>query len=307
MTPDPRLYCDYPQLAALRAQEPLCRLPPFHRLRQLISGQHVSRLRGRGLNFEELRHYRQGDDIRQLDWRVTFRTGKPHVRVYNEEKDHHVLLCVDQRASMFFASLDTMKSVVAAQCAALLGWSVIRHSDRLALCPFNDEEVAVNTPVRSQGSYLMQLRQLAQFNLALNVSSRPEQTSGLERLLDQLLQRRERDALIVIASDFHDCDEAAISRLQQLQRHSRLLCLLISDPLEHTLQHSDWILSDGTHQIQLAAGKTLQTVNEQLARQSEERHQQLQRLMQMSHLPLIELDTSGHHLQQLRDALGVAR
>ncbi|WP_421210972.1 DUF58 domain-containing protein [Aeromonas enteropelogenes] len=306
MTPDPRLYCDYPQLAGLRAQEPLCQLPPFHRLRQLISGQHVSRLRGRGLNFEELRHYRQGDDIRQLDWRVTFRTGKPHVRVYNEEKDHHVLLCVDQRASMFFASLDTMKSVVAAQSAALLGWSVIRHSDRLALCLFNDDDVAVNTPIRSQRGYLTQLRQLAQFNLALNVNSRPEQTSGLVRLLDQLLQRHERNALIVIASDFHDCDDAVISRFQQLQRHNRALCILISDPLEHTLQNSDWVISDGIHQTQIATGKVLETVNELLIRQCEERHQQLQRLMQMSHLPLIELDTSGHHLHQLRHALGVA-
>ncbi|WP_345014305.1 DUF58 domain-containing protein [Pseudaeromonas paramecii] len=303
-TQDSRLYCSYRQLVALRAQEPLYQLPPVARLRELISGRHISHLRGRGLNFEELRHYRPGDDIRQLDWRVTLRTGKPHVRVYTEEKDHHVLICVDQRATMFFASVDTMKSVVAAQVATLLGWAAIRHSDRLALCPFNDDEVFINTPVRSASRYLRQLQQLAEINQALSVHSQPGSHSSLGLLLDRLLRRRERDALIVLVSDFHQCDEAEIAKLQQLQRHCRLLCLWVADPLEGEVQQADWVISDGTRQLQLAEGRTLAAANARLAEQTLARRQQLQRLMQMSQLPLLELDTGGQHLAQLRRALG---
>ncbi|MFM5554295.1 DUF58 domain-containing protein [Aeromonas veronii] len=108
----------------------------------LLCGRHPSRFRGRGLNFEELRHYQQGDDIRTLDWKVTLRTGRPHVRSYSEEKDRHVILCVDQRSCMFFSSVEVMKSVVAAEVAALLGWQVLKESDRVGLAILHCDGVA---------------------------------------------------------------------------------------------------------------------------------------------------------------------
>ena len=95
-----------------------CFLPrqPVH---SLLAGRHASRLRGRGLAFEELRHYRQGDDVRTIDWKATARLRSPHVRVYNEERERPVLLVVDQRRPMFFGSRRAMKSVAAAEVAAL--------------------------------------------------------------------------------------------------------------------------------------------------------------------------------------------
>jgi len=88
---------------------------PRQPVRSLLSGRKRSRLRGRGLDFDELRHYRPGDDIRTMDWRVTNRTGKPHVRVYTEERDRPVVVMVDQRLSMFFGSRQKMKSVIAGE------------------------------------------------------------------------------------------------------------------------------------------------------------------------------------------------
>ncbi|MEI8596135.1 DUF58 domain-containing protein [Photobacterium sp. Hal280] len=99
---DSRLYCQPARMAALQVQAEQLSSPSMLKIHSILSGRHSANFRGRGLNFEELRHYRKGDDIRQLDWRVTLRTGEPYVRVYTEEKDHHVTLCVDQRASMFF-------------------------------------------------------------------------------------------------------------------------------------------------------------------------------------------------------------
>src|SRR5688572_30628389 len=75
----------------------------------ILAGRHASKLRGRGLDFEELRSYLPGDDIRSIDWKVTARTGEPHVRVYTEERDRPAILVVDQRQDMFFGSVLNMK------------------------------------------------------------------------------------------------------------------------------------------------------------------------------------------------------
>ena len=97
---------------------------PRQPVHSLLAGRHASRIRGRGLNFEELRGYLPGDDIRTIDWKVTARTRKPYVRVFTEERDRPALLVVDQRLSMFFGTKKNMKSVTAAELAAAGAWRV---------------------------------------------------------------------------------------------------------------------------------------------------------------------------------------
>ena len=96
-------------------------------MHSILAGRHASRLRGRGLNFEEIRRYLPGDDTRNMDWKVTARMRKPHVRVYTEERDRPCLLVVDQRQSMFFGTRRCMKSVAAAEVAALAATLDPRH------------------------------------------------------------------------------------------------------------------------------------------------------------------------------------
>src|SRR5210317_654341 len=98
---------------------------PRQPVHSILSGRHSSKLRGRGLNFEELRDYLPGDDTRNIDWKVTARTRTPYVRVFTEEKDRSVWLLIDQRISMFFGSQQRMKSVVAAEAAAAAAWRVL--------------------------------------------------------------------------------------------------------------------------------------------------------------------------------------
>ena len=107
----------------------------------LLAGRHASRLRGRGLTFEELRDYREGDDIRSMDWKATARLRSPHVRVYSEERERPVLLVVDQRSPMFFGSRRAMKSVVAAELAALGAWRALDSGDRVGGIVFNEQEI----------------------------------------------------------------------------------------------------------------------------------------------------------------------
>ena len=111
---EPGVYVELDQLVRLQYRASGFSFLPRQPVHSLLAGRRGSRLRGRGLDFEEIRGYLPGDDIRTMDWRVTARTRKPHVRVYTEERDRPVLLVVDQRLGMFFGSRRAMKSVVAA-------------------------------------------------------------------------------------------------------------------------------------------------------------------------------------------------
>ena len=142
------IYTSLQELVALQYKASGFSFLPKQPVHSILSGRHNSRLRGRGLNFEELRHYRAGDDIRTMDWKVTNRTGKPHVRVYSEERERPVLLLVDQRINMFFGSQLKMKSVIAAELAALSAWRVLSVGDRIGALVFNDTEIIETRPHR---------------------------------------------------------------------------------------------------------------------------------------------------------------
>ena len=102
------------------------------------SGDYASPFRGQGLAFHEVREYRFGDDIRSIDWRVTARTDKPHVKVFTEERERTVILCIDANAAMRFGTRGTFKSVQAARAAALLGWQANGSNDRVGCIVFGD-------------------------------------------------------------------------------------------------------------------------------------------------------------------------
>ena len=119
-------------------------------MHSILAGRHASWLRGRGLNFEEICRYLPGDDIRHMDWRMTARMRKPHVRVYSEERDRPVLLVIDQRQNMFFGSRRAMKSVVAAEVSALAAWRVLQAGDRVGALVFADAKVVEIPPQRSE-------------------------------------------------------------------------------------------------------------------------------------------------------------
>ena len=116
---DPRIHVDLAHLRGLKGRARMISFRPKQPSHSILNGQHASKIKGRGLNFEELRHYAVGDDVRTIDWKVTARTGAPYVRVYTEERDRPVMLIVDQRMSMYFGSALNMKSVTAAEAAAL--------------------------------------------------------------------------------------------------------------------------------------------------------------------------------------------
>ena len=133
---------------------------PRQPARSVVAGGHHSRFRGRGMDYLESRGYQAGDDIRNMDWRVTARSGRAHVKVYQEERERPVLLWLDLGNSMMFATRQCYKAVIAAQCATTIAWSAAGNNDRVGGLVFGDNEHYEIKPRRSKQSLLQLLFEL---------------------------------------------------------------------------------------------------------------------------------------------------
>ncbi len=307
-TLDPRIYVDYSRLVRLQAYVGQFSFLPSLKANTRYSGRHNSLWRGRGLNFEELRHYQMGDDIRNLDWKVTLRTGKPHVRSYSEEKDRHIIIALDQRSNMFFSSVEVMKSVIAAEVAALSAWQALNEGDRVSLVWLDDQQLHWPQPTRSKSVLLSWLRQLSEVNQSLNVNSQFNPEQNWNRMLTKMAAQRLRDATILLFSDWSDADQATVQQLKHLQQHNDVASVMITDPMENQLiastRKAAWVLGDGEYQISINDDKQLSLANQELQTQMRNQRTWLTQLMALKKLPYLELETSGSHLDQFIAAIG---
>src|SRR5690349_3352882 len=172
---------------------------PRQPVHSLLTGRHASRLRGRGLDFEELRHYAEGDDTRAMDWAATARLGTPHIRVYSEERDRNVLLLVDQRQSMFFGSQLAMKSVVAAEAAALSAFRVASLGDRVGAIVFSEAGgvVEIKPEARDAGVRRI-LGEIVRHNRLLSATAGESDPALLNEALRRAVRLAHHDWLIVL-------------------------------------------------------------------------------------------------------------
>ncbi len=307
LSTDTRIHVYLPQLVQLQSHVTQVKLLSARYSRAHMSGRYQSHQRGRGLNFEELRHYQLGDDIRHLDWKVTQRTGKPHVRSYTEEKDHQVIVCVDQRSSMYFGSVDYMKSVVAAEIAALMSWLALANNDRVGFLISGIQSLNWFSAKRGMTHFLISLNQLVVANQALSAISRDSEEVGFSQWMDKLSQRRLKAATLVIISDFSDADGQSLKQLKFLQQHNDVLCIFISDPLEANLPEQQlsatWVVGDGQYQFALQKGRQTAEVNKLLHTRYVEKQTHLKSLMAAQNMPFIEVSTQGDHIMQFAQTL----
>lgn len=305
---DSRIYADLRQLIALQQQISGFSFLPAQPLRSVLAGRHASRLRGRGLNFEELRHYRVGDDIRNMDWKVTNRTRKPHVRVYTEERERPLLLLVDQRQTMFFGSRNKMKSVVATEVAALVAWRMLAAGDCVGALIFNDSAVAEVKPQRSRNAVIKLLQQAVTMNHALAAGKPgPGKASAPHNQLNHVLGLAQRvcahDYLLVVISDLSGWDELSVKRIRRMSRHNDLIATLIYDPLEKALPDSrQLVVSDGELQIEVNVRK--RNLQHQFTERFVSGVEFLQRQLKKYDVPVIPIDTVSPAQEQLRQAIG---
>ena len=301
---DSNIYADLKTLVGLQHQASGFSLLPKQPVHSILSGRHSSRLRGRGLNFEELRHYRAGDDVRTMDWKVTNRTRKPHVRVFTEERERPVLLIVDQRISMFFGSQLKMKSVIAAELAALSAWRVLSAGDRVGALVFNDTKIIETRPHRSRKTVMQILHNLLTLNHALSAEYADVQNdSQLNLVLKETERLSGHDYLILIISDLSGWNEETVKRIKRLGRHNDVMASLVFDALEKTLPDtSQLVLSDGDMQIQVDAGNV--SLGAQYTEHFESGVEHLQSELSKHGIPVIPMNTTETVLNQVRKAIG---
>jgi uncharacterized protein (DUF58 family) len=253
----PGVYVSVGDLAALEAAARNFSFLPHQPVHSLLAGRHASRVRGRGLAFEELRQYLPGDDIRTMDWRVTARTGEPYVRVYTEEKDRYTFLVVDQRVEMFFGTRRAMKSVTAAEAAALSAWRVLKQGDRVGAIVFNDDSIDQVHPERSRAAVMRVLETIVARNRELTADSpaRPV-PKQLNAALELASRQAQHDALVIVISDFNGADDTTRDLLLRITARNDVIAGLIYDPFLLELPETGTlVVTDGELQVELGFGR----------------------------------------------------
>lgn len=240
------------ELIANRFAGRLLNVTAASRLLANLAGQKRSRQRGRGLEFEEVRQYVPGDDVRAIDWRVTARSGEPHTKLFHEDHEQPITVAVDLRAPMKFGSVNAFKSVLAAHAASLLLWSALDRGERVGAMVLHDSGVSEIRPKRSRNTVLHALGALVSFGQPADTVANPP-GEGLASLLTQLQRSASPGGRIFLLSDFHDgLSPQSLQPLRQLAKRSQVVALHVSDPLESRLPSAGrYSVSDGVHAASL--------------------------------------------------------
>ncbi|QRM54176.1 DUF58 domain-containing protein [Sinorhizobium sp. BG8] len=273
-------------------------------VRRLLAGRHESRIRGRGLSFEELRTYLPGDDIRTIDWRVTARTGQPFVRVYDEEKDRPALVVVDQRINMFFGSRRSMKSVAAAEVAALCAWRVVALGDRVGGMVFDDVDEEAIRPHRSREAVIRFAEAIAKKNNALSAASETKRAAGqLDAVLSKVAAVARHDHLIIVVSDFDGHGPSTRDLLLRMSVANDVIAILVYDPFLLNLpRHGEMVVSGGALQAELQFGRS--NVRDAVDNFARTRGRELLSWQKEMGLPMLPISTAEEVAPQLRTLLG---
>ncbi len=283
---------------------------PRRQQRSETAGPWRSQRRGRGIDFEEVRAYQPGDDIRTIDWRVTARTSKPHTRIFREERERPVLLLLDQRRSMFFGSRSCCKSVQAAHLAAFIAWLSLQRGDLVGALIFGDREHSEIRPRNSRHTVLHILREIHRLNRQLHRQQQGRPEALGEALLELRRAARPGTSLFLI-SDFRGLLEEAqekrgkiaepppqsedsaraenLRHLHGLAQHCDITALKITDLLEEQLPSSgDYAFTDGVSHLQITAGES---ARKHFSRQQEKRCQNLRAQFAEFRIPLVDAHT----------------
>lgn len=213
----------------------------------MAGGHRKSRMRGRGMDFAEVRLYQAGDDIRTIDWRVSARKAKTHTKVFEEERERPTLILCDQTQSMFFGSTSRLKSVAAAEASAVLAWHALNLGNRVGGIVLDNNRTSAVRPRRTTRTLVRYLNLVSTANQELHRASQANQSERhFTNALVQLKKIAHNGHQIFIVSDFKTPFELWKPHILALKRHNDVALILISDPLEASLPPSNhYAITDG--------------------------------------------------------------
>ncbi len=262
-------------------------------IRAQQSGGYVSRFKGRGMEFDETRLYQPGDDVRSIDWRVTARTGKPHTKLYREERERPVFISVDYRKAMKFATRGVFKYVQAAKLAGLLAWIGQNNGDRVGGQIFSDMTCLELKPQNGKHAVLRF------FNALVNFQEQEQQEFTLEHVLSRLTHHARPGSLVTIISDYRGLNFKCRNHLTRLSRHCDVVLIMVYDPLEvHLPENGNYRFTNGQKDILIDTGDS-QRVS-QYQHKFIQRKLDLQNLSRKLNLEFILCSTTDDPVQVLR-------
>ncbi len=195
-----------------------------------ISGLHESKFSGRGMDYQESRIYQPGDDIRNMDWRVTARTGTAHTKLYQEERERPVYIILDTNRSMLFGTRQQFKSVLAAKIASLFAWATCKQGDRVGMMTFGSDGIHSQKARAGQRGVLAIISHILKHTP--NLQSEQPNAENLDQCLKQLRSVIRPGSLIIIVSDFYHLGKDCKRHLTQLAKHNDIFATLTYDPFE---------------------------------------------------------------------------
>ena len=296
-----------PQLRDLMSlYRPASLLPSWARsIRANQSGATLSAMKGRGMEYDESRPYQAGDDIRTLDWRVTARTGKPHTKVFREERERPVYICCDFSPSMFFATQGVFKSVVAARAAALIAWKAQQSGDRVGGLVFSAATHTELPPERGKPGVIRLLKSLVESGRLQETLNPPESLGVLGKAISRLTRVAKPGSLIFLLSDFREFDNTNGSDLANLARHNDITCFFVNDPFEAAIPSASakGRVTNGRSDIEIAFSD--RSSNKSYAENFDARYEQVEKLARENRIHFGRLATNEESLPVLQRVLGL--
>jgi uncharacterized protein (DUF58 family) len=216
-------------LIQLRHQILKIKQSTFVKAQAIESGAYHSRFKGRGMDFSQVRAYQPGDDMRHMDWRVTARMQKPHVKCYEEERQRPVFFVIDQSMRMRFGTRVQLKSVLAARLCAILAWTMALQGDRVGGIVFSEENSVALRPQAHQHGVLPLLKIIVAMHAKMNFEN------NAIHLADALLRLRhvaKQRSCVFIISDFLTSMETVAQQLSRLKKDHDCILIRLIDPVE---------------------------------------------------------------------------
>ncbi len=303
------LYPRLDDLLELRHQAHTLGLPSHHLVNSSFAGLYASVFRGAGVNFEEVREYREGDDIRYMDWKVTARTNEPHLKIFREERERSVVLCVDKGPHMQFGTRGTFKAVQAARAAALIGWAASRLNDRVGGLVFGDPKAGLQhfRPSRGRRALWQLLRTLTEPGT--------EQDRSID-CLGEALQRATSGlptgSLVFVIADLNR-DAMVLERvLGNLTQRNSVVLIPVDDPADWEIPAMGLATFSGTDGTLMEIDTDDPAAQRAYARAWEARRTLLTAIAQRLHIVMMPISTQDeihlsliHALEQRARARGV--
>jgi uncharacterized protein (DUF58 family) len=282
-------YVELNDLLALRFR-PLGEIRAATSVVSARGGARLSRQRGRGIDFSEVRAYHPGDDVRTIDWRVTARKNSPHTKVFREERERMTLVVVDQTQSMFFGSRQRLKSVAAAEVAALIAWRALHNNDRVGGLIIGNETLAIHKPYRNIKPLARFLGDLSRYNQALHRAGSAPSHRHLTEALLAVRRLAHSHYRIYFVSDFEPADEHWSHAFRALARRNEVVAIRVYDPLERDMPPADrYTVTDGETRWQFDAGDA--TLRERYRRRFDARQEAFETVCRTSQVAAASLAT----------------